>query len=51
MKALRELPLDKLKKASLVKVKMEDTNFWSDLDTSHDVIGKNVVNQILLLNL
>ncbi|KAI7795884.1 rRNA methyltransferase 3B, mitochondrial [Triplophysa rosa] len=39
VKALRELPLDNLRRASLVKVKMEDTKFWSDLDTSQDVIA------------
>ncbi|XP_055036909.2 rRNA methyltransferase 3B, mitochondrial [Misgurnus anguillicaudatus] len=39
VKALQELPLDKLRQASLVKVKMDDSKLWSDLDTSQDVIA------------
>lgn len=38
---LRELPLDKLKRATLVKVKFEDIKIWSDLLAPQGVIGKN----------
>ncbi|XP_067279102.1 rRNA methyltransferase 3B, mitochondrial [Pseudorasbora parva] len=37
--ALRELPLDKLRSTSIVKVRMEDHKVWSDLDTSQDIIA------------
>ncbi|XP_043076664.1 rRNA methyltransferase 3B, mitochondrial [Puntigrus tetrazona] len=37
--ALRELPLDKLKHASVVKVSMEDAKIWSDLDISKSVMA------------
>ncbi|XDV39074.1 hypothetical protein PO909_008366 [Leuciscus waleckii] len=37
--ALRELPPDKLRRTSIVKVRMEDTKIWSDLDTSQDIIA------------
>ncbi|RXN05849.1 rRNA methyltransferase mitochondrial-like protein [Labeo rohita] len=37
--ALRELPLDKLRRTSTVKVRMEDTKFWSDLDISKNIIA------------
>ncbi|CAI5794765.1 rRNA methyltransferase 3, mitochondrial [Podarcis lilfordi] len=36
---LKELPVDKLKGASLVKVKFEDLKTWSDVITSQGVIG------------
>lgn len=38
--ALRELPLDKLRRTSIVKVRMEDPKIWSDLDISKNIIGK-----------
>lgn len=40
--ALRELPLNKLRHTSIVKVRMEDPKVWSDLDTSQDIIGKKI---------
>ncbi|XP_068441478.1 rRNA methyltransferase 3A, mitochondrial [Clinocottus analis] len=36
---LRELPLDKLKRATLVKVKFEDLKIWSDLVAPQGVIA------------
>lgn len=41
---LKELPLDKLKGVSLVKVKFEDLKTWSDVITSQGVIGKFIRN-------
>ncbi|KAF4098262.1 rRNA methyltransferase 3B, mitochondrial [Onychostoma macrolepis] len=37
--ALRELPLDKLRPASIVKIRMEDPKIWSDLDISKNIIA------------
>lgn len=37
---LRELPLDKLRRASLVKVKFEDIKIWSDVVAPQGVIGE-----------
>lgn len=37
---LRELPLDKLKRATLVKVKFEDIKIWSDVVAPQGVIGE-----------
>ncbi|XP_023646741.2 rRNA methyltransferase 3A, mitochondrial [Paramormyrops kingsleyae] len=39
MEQLRELPLDRLRRASLVKVKGEDIQTWSDLVTPQGVIA------------
>lgn len=37
---LKELPLDKLRRASLVKVKFEDIKIWSDVVAPQGVIGE-----------
>ncbi|KAG1943548.1 RNA methyltransferase [Pimephales promelas] len=37
--ALRELPPDKLRFTSIVKVRMEDPKIWSGFDTSQDIIA------------
>lgn len=36
---LQELPVDKLARASLVKVKLEDVRIWPDLEAAADTIG------------
>lgn len=38
---LRELPLDKLRGATVVKVKFEDIKIWSDVVAPQGVIGKD----------
>lgn len=40
---LQELPLDKLKRATLVKVKFEDIKIWSELVAPQGVIGEGHV--------
>lgn len=40
---LRELPLDKLRRATLIKVKFEDMKAWSDLVAPQGVIGEGHV--------
>lgn len=44
---LRELPLDKLKRAALVKVKFEEIKLWSDVVAPQGVIG---MGQSVLMN-
>lgn len=41
---LKELPLDKLRRASLVKVKFEDIKAWSDVVAPQGVIGEGLSN-------
>ncbi|XP_026051183.1 rRNA methyltransferase 3B, mitochondrial isoform X1 [Carassius auratus] len=37
--ALQELPLDRLRRTSIVKVRMDDPKIWSDLDISKNLIA------------
>lgn len=41
MEHLKELPVGKLKGASLVKVKFDELKAWSDVITPQGVIGKS----------
>lgn len=48
---LRELPLGKLRGASIVKVKFEDIKIWSDVVAPQGVIGKDQIfsNQVQII--
>lgn len=41
---IKELPLDKLKGVSLIKVKFEDIKDWSDLVTPQGIMGQWLYN-------
>lgn len=43
---LKELPLEKLRRASLVKVKFEDIKTWSDVVAPQGVIGESPNNRV-----